>query len=59
LADLGLPAFGAADLSFGDFCFEAFGFGGFAFGIAALGLDAVWRFADFRARLAMLPPVEV
>jgi hypothetical protein len=54
---LGLLAFGATGLSFEDFGFEAFSFDDFGFGIAALRLVAVGRFADFRTRLAMFPPV--
>jgi hypothetical protein len=53
---LGLPAFGAT--GFEDLTFEAFSFDDFVFAIAGLRRGAVARFADFRGRLAMFPPLE-
>jgi hypothetical protein len=51
--DLGFLAFGATD-----FGFEAFSFEDLAFGIALVRRGAGARFAAFRPRLAMFPPVE-
>jgi hypothetical protein len=50
---LGLPTFVPPEPDF-----DAFSFEDFAFGIAPVRRGAVARFADFRPRLAMFPPVE-
>jgi hypothetical protein len=52
-ADLGLLAFDTSDLGF-----DAFGVDDLAFGIALVRRGAGARFAAFRPRLAMFPPVE-
>src|SRR4051794_6406914 len=53
LSDLGLLAFDVGVLGL-----VAFGRGDLVFGIALVRLGAVVRFAAFRPRLAMFPPVE-
>jgi hypothetical protein len=59
LPDLGWLAFDASDLSFEVLSFDAFGFEDLAFGIVLVRRSAGARFADFRPRLAMFPPVEL
>ena len=58
LADLDFWTQDAGGLSSADLDFAALGAFDFAFGIAVVRRGAVARPADFRPRLAMLPPVE-